>query len=299
MVPFQAIKDGRTYDRAPLLKPTGSQRKMAERAFLRARDRLPINVRDRLEKRKENEGHYINTVRYYPFPILAYGGSSDSIEELIRWGHTYATILIKIASAYRNPGNGAIRRFLYLSLTRYLSPHLLELIVNYRTVDDLAGAHLGDDNLKGWSVEWNLGSVGGLDEGFCTAKEIAKTAKLPEEPGGLNPVERDPVESIRDAIHWAYKSFCLGNQIPAVPRPYIACIEHDDLYGSTVSICERLKEIGEDVHLCFHQELSFRDGKLVTSSNRGVDLAYMDCHLEDLPHRHPLIKAASENAVEP
>ncbi len=295
---FQAIKDQRTFKRAPKLKPTSVQKSLAEQAVIRAENKLPSKTINKLYERYKEEGHYVNIIRYYPFPILAYGGSEDRIKELIDWGHTYAAIMGKIARLYRNPDQGTFRRFFYFPLMKFFSSHLLRLIEVYRTTDDLAGAHLGDDNLGGRSIEWNVGAVGGLDEGYLTAREVAGSWK----PGSgldrdIRPVEKDPVLDIRDALYWAYESFCQGNQIKPAARPFIASVEHDDLYGSTVSICERLNNLGEDVYLCFEQEISFDKGRLVTSSGHPIDLVYMDCHLEDLKEDHPILRAVSENAV--
>ena len=295
---FRAIKDQRTFNRAPKLKPTEVQKELAEQAVTRVQERLPFRVINRLKERHQHEGHYINMVRYYPFPILAYDGSADSIKDLINWGHTYAAIMRKIASAYRSLGQNDLRRFLHVSLMKFFPPHLLRLIENYRTTDALAGAHLGDDNLRGRSVEWNLGAVGGLDEGYLVAEEVARTWIPDQETeNDIRPVEGDPVEAVRDALRWAYESHCLGNHIRPAPSPFIASVEHDDIYGSTVSICERLREIGEDAYLCFARELSFQNGRLLTASGRPVDLIYMDCHLEDFPEGHPVLEAANENAV--
>ena len=295
---FRAVKDQRSFNRAPKLKPTEVQKELAEQAVIKTQDKLPPRVINKLKERHQHEGHYINTIRYYPFPILAYDGSADSIKELINWGHTYAAIMKKIASAYRSSRQNDLRRFLHVSLMKFFPPHLLGLIENYRTTDDLAGAHLGDDNLGGRSVEWNLGAVGGLDEGYLVAEEVAGTWE-PEQvtENDIRPVESDPVEAVRDALRWAYESHCMENHIRPSPNPFIASVEHDDIYGSTVSICERLRETGEDVYLCFTGELSFQNGRLLTASGRPVDLVYMDCHLEDFPEGHPILEAADENAV--
>ena len=296
---FRAMKDSRTFRDAPKLVPSHGQQNLAEGAFLRVREKLPTEVVKKLVKRFNVDGHYINTVRYYPFPIIVNEGSKDFIHDLIAWGKAYASIVKKVAEAYRKPDKSYCRRFLYVSLIRYFPPHLLHLLESYRTLDDLAGAHLGDDNIGGKSVEWNLGAVGGLDEGFLAAAEIARSR---ETTNGkidkvVGPVEHDAVETIRDALHWAYESFCSANHIQPGRKPRIAYVEYDDIYGSTVSICERMRELGENISLYFTHELTFRDGKLLTASGQPIDLVFMDCHLEDLHPRHPVLEAAGANRV--
>lgn len=279
--------------------PSPEQISIAAEAFKRALDKLPNNVVKRLERRFQEYGHCINTVRYYPFPIVVDNGSRRFAQDCIEWGGTYAGILRKIVTAYRSTGNSNCRRFLWAALMKYLEPHLVHLIEAYRTVDDLAGSHLGDDAIAGKSVEWNLGAVGGLDEGYSVAREIAKF-RLSDNSNAdenLMPVERDPAAEVRDALSWAYESFCLANGITAGSRPFIACTEYDDIYGSTVSICERMKEMGADADVCFAHEFVYRGQNLLTASGKKVDLVYMDCHLEDFSADHPLIQAAAANAV--
>ena len=296
---FRAAKDKRTFRHAPKLEPSAVQQNLAGGVYKRVRERLPPKIVKKLEERFRNEGHYINTVRYYPFPIFADKKSENLIKDLVDWGHTYAAILKKVTAAYRQPGNRYCRRFLHLSLIRYLPPHLLYLIENYRTVDDLAGAHLGDDNMGGKSIEWNLGAVGGLDEGYLVAQEVARsrTNNFDDVDTPFMPVEHDAVGTIREALHWAYESFCHANDIQPSEEPFIACVEYDDIYGSTVSICERLEQLGEKISLCFAHELIYRDDRLFTSFGQPIDIVYMDCHLEDLPPGHPLLEAIWANRV--
>lgn len=296
---FQALKDERTFDYAPKLAPSSVQQKLAEETFKRVRAFLPAKTAQKLEARYRAEGHYINTVRYYPFPILLDEGAKNFVDDLVKWGHTYATILRKVVAAYRKPGPSNCRRFFNISLVRYFPAHLLKLIHTYRTFDELAGAHLGDDNLGGKSVEWNLGAVGGLDEGNLVAQEVKRTRDKTNNDthSTLRPIERDPAGAILEALYWAYESFCTANDLHPSPKPFIAYTEYDDIYGSTVSICERLTALGENIHLCFGQEFSYRNDKLYTASGHPIDLVFMDCHLEDFPEGHPLIEAAAANKV--
>ena len=296
--PFKAIRGKNTFHYGAKLEPTVAQKELAKQAVLNVKDKLPSRVKNKINERYKKEGHYINTVRYYPYPILAYDGSADKIKELINWGHTYSNIIRKITSEYHNSKKNICRFFLYHSIIKFLPSHLIRLIDNYQTIDDLAGAHLGDDNTRARSIEWNLGAVGGLDEGFLVSNEVAKTwIPSSENEKDLRPIERDPVESIRDALHWAYESFCLANNIRPVAKPLVAYIEHDDIYGSTVSISQRLSDLGENIYLCFHHELSYKKGRLRTLSGYPVDLVYMDCHLEDLQEGHPILEASINNVV--
>lgn len=296
--PFKAIKGKNKLNYGAKLEPTVAQKELAKRAVLNVKDKLPSRVKNKINERYRKEGHYINTVRYYPYPILAYDGSANKIKELINWGHTYSNIIRKITSAYHNSKKNICRLFLYHSIIKFLPSHLIRLINNYKTIDDLAGAHLGDDNVRSRTIEWNLGAVGGLDEGFLVSNKVAeKWVPNSENEKDLRPVERDPVESVRDALHWAYESFCLANNIRPVAKPLIAYIEHDDIYGSTVSISERLSDLGENIYFCFHHELSYKNSRLRTLSGRPVDLVYMDCHLEDLQEGHPVLEASTNNVV--
>ncbi|MDY6971733.1 MAG: hypothetical protein SV775_05330, partial [Thermodesulfobacteriota bacterium] len=296
---FRAAKDKRTFRHAPKLEPSAVQQNLAGKVYKRIRQRLPPRIVKRLEERFRNEGHYINTVSYYPFPILADKKSKNLIKDLVDWGHTYAAILKKVASAYRQPGNRYCRRFLHHALIKYIPPHLLHLIEGYRTIDDLAGAHLGDDNMQGKSIEWNLGAVGGLDEGYLVAQEVAQSLAADFDYAGTPflPVERDAVGAIREALHWAYESFCLANGILPTQEPFIACVEYDDIYGSTVSICDRLEQRGEKISLCFGHELVYRDDRLFTPLGQPIDILYMDCHFEDLSPGHPILEAIGANKV--
>ncbi len=297
--PFKAIKGKNTFHYGAKLEPNVAQKKIAKLAFLNIKDKLPSKIKNKINERYRKEGHYINTVRYYPYPILAYDGSANKIKELINWGHTYSNIIRKITSEYHNSKKNICRLFLYHSIIKFLPSHLIRLINNYQTTDDLAGVHLGDDNtIRARTIEWNLGAVGGLDEGFLVSNKVAeKWVPNRKNEEDLRPIERDPAESVRDALHWAYESFCLANRIRPVAKPLIAYIEHDDIYGSTVSISQRLSDLGENIYLCFHHELSYKNGRLRTLSGRPVDLVYMDCHLEDLQEGHPVLEASTNNVV--
>jgi hypothetical protein len=297
---FRALQDGRRFEHAPKLPVSDEETALADAAVERAWEHLPAAVRDRLKERREREGHPINIIRYYPFPVLVDNGQPDALEHLHTWGEAYARILIKITNAYRQH-TPAVRRFLHHAVIKHLPVHLQPLIEQYHTQDLLAGAHLGDDFLAGRSVEWNLGAVGGLDEGWQTARQVTREwTPSNEEEKAFHPIEKDPAKVIRQALHWAYESFCLACHSPRntkEEKPFILFLEHDDLYGSTVSVCVRLSNLGEMTDLAFHHELLFQNGRLFTVRGHAVDLVYMDCHWEDLKPGHPLIRAAQENAV--
>lgn len=219
------------------------------------------------------------------------------MKELENWGVKYAGMISKIATAYRKEDMRVIR-FLDRTILKFIPPHLLRLVKLYKTIDELAGAHLGDDFLAGRTVEWNLGAVGGLDEGYRTAQQVKnKHLQRSEKNNVLSFVEKDPINPIRSALSWAYESFTIANSIEPVEKPLIVFLEHDDLYGSTVSICERLQQCGEKTELRFHHELSFKQGRLVTSEGRPIDLVYLDHHFEDLWKEHPLLQAVENNIV--
>ncbi len=283
--PYQALRDQRTFNQAPLLHPAPEEITLAEEALNRARDKLPETVSARLESRRELLGHPVRPLRYYPFPITT---NPEEIEALFRWGRTYASIIRKVLKEYLQP-RSPTKRFYRAALTRFLPPHLQELLSSYRTTDHLAGAHLGDDNINRMSIEWNLGAVGGLDEGFLVSKEVA-----PHIPPGLSPVEEDPVLPFRSALRHAYESHCLANGITPSPSPLMAFVEHDDIYGSTLSLCQRLHLQGERTCFCFDHELVFRD-HLETASGSRVDILCCDLHLEDLSPGHPILRALAEN----
>lgn len=94
--PFKAIKGKNTFHYGVKLEPTVAQKELAKQAVLNVKDKLPSRVKNKINERYRKEGHYINTVRYYPYPILAYDGSANKIKELIDWGHTYSNIIRKI-----------------------------------------------------------------------------------------------------------------------------------------------------------------------------------------------------------
>lgn len=294
---FRALVDDRVFEHAPVLQPEPEEADMANRAFARAQYRLPTQVAERLKIRQNKAGHPIRSLRYYPFPIIFKGSADSLIYQGFAWGDTYASIVRKIVRAYRRPGS-RVRRFLQASLLQFIPEHLLELLKTYRTLDDLAGSHLGDDHIGGRSIEWNVGAVGGLDEGHLVSKAVDKNLpKRPPENTLGSPLETDPLPVVREAIRWAYESHCLANNRPAKHTPLIAFLEHDDLYGSTVSICSRLKKAGENTLIAFEQELDWKGGLLFCADEGPIDIAYCDCHLEDLAQGHPLLKACGANAV--
>jgi len=294
---FQIPEGERPFPTAPRLPVRRAEQILGEQAFHRAEAFLPEKVKKKLADRSSVEGHLINSVRYFPHPIVPQDGDPECLQPLLHWGMTYASILSKVARAYRNRVPEAVR-FLDRSIIRFLPAHLRGLPESYKTLDDLAGTHAGDDFLAGRSVEWNLGAVGGLDEGYRTALELEKirTRKAASD-SGTHFVEKDPLPAIRSALHWAYESFAAANSLEPLKTPAIGFLEHDDLYGSTVSVCERLRECGEKAELCFHHELACENGRLVTSTNRPLDLVYMDFHFEDLLEGHPLLEAVRENRV--
>ncbi len=294
---FRPILDERVFEHAPVLQPQPEEACMANQAFARAQYRLPTQVAERLQARQNETGHPIRPLRYYPFPIVFQENADNPIHQGFAWGDTYASIVRKIVRAYRRPRSG-IRRFLQASLLQFIPEHLLELLEAYRTLDDLAGSHMGDDHIGGRSIEWNVGAVGGLDEGHLVSKAVDKN--LPKRhPGNTlgSPLETDPLPLVREAIRWAYESHCLANNRPAKNTPLIAFLEHDDLYGSTVSLCARLKKAGEKTLIAFEQELDWQEGRLFCAGYGPVDIAYCDCHLEDLGRGHPLLQACETNTV--
>lgn len=294
---FHALQDGRLFEHAPRLPVSDAEIALAGSAVNRAWKHLPRSIRTRLGDRRNREGHPVNVIRYYPFPVLVDNGRPGALDRLHAWGEAYARIIARIADAYQQQ-LPAVRRFLHHAVIKHLPPHLVPLIQAYKTRDLLAGAHLGDDFLAGRSVEWNLGAVGGLDEGWQTARQVLRDRRTPDPAQEtLLPVETDPVPHILKALRWAYESFCLANGRTPVPNPYTLFLEHDDLYGSTVSVCARLRDWGERTDLAFQHELAFHDQRLTTAEGRRVDLVSMDCHWEDLQGGHPLIQAARKNVV--
>lgn len=290
---FTALKGDQVFDRAPRLEPTPYQVREAQEAVSRVRGRLPSSLERRLKERFSQEGHFINMAAYFPFPVLI--SDKDHVEQCRLWGRTYAGILSKIARRYSSPEGWSLRRYLQAALVRHLPSHLTDLLELYRTTDHLAGAHLGDDSLDGRSIEWNLGAVGGLDEGFQASLAVRRF--LPKEKTALRPVEISPYETIRDALHHAYACHCGANGRKTRPRPLIAVVEHDDIYGSTVSIAEQLSLLGEKIHFCFDRELTFQDGHLRTAGGLVVDILSLDCHLEELEPDHAVLLALARNRV--
>lgn len=294
---FHAALDERSFQTAPILQPDPEEIGMARRAVDRARGRLPPGVEARLSERSDSQGHPIRPLRYYPFPILLQENGERFLRQTLSWGETYASIARKLVRAYRTPCPG-VCRYLKAALVQFLPEHLLHLLESYRTLDDLAGAHLGDDHMAGWSIEWNVGAVGGLDEGHLAAREVVRHLP-PHRPPSFpsSPIETDPAPMMQQAIRWAYESHCLASGRPPKARPLIVFLEHDDIYGSTVSLCRRLRKAGESTLLALDRELRWQDGRLSSAEGHTVDIAYCDCHLEELEANHPLIQACAANAV--
>ena len=294
---FRALLDERVFEHAPVLSPSPAEAELANQTLDRAAADLPAPIREKLQSRRADAGHPIRPLRYYPFPVVRTEDAEGFHRQALDWGATYASIAEKIVRAFRRPHSN-VRRLVHASLVRFLPEHLTPLLDAYRTTDDLAGAHLGDDHIAGRSIEWNVGAVGGLDEGYLVSREVAGNVPPPGQiEEALQPVEADPVPPVREAIHWAYESHCRANGRPPETSPLIAFLEHDDLYGSTVSLCSRMRRAGERTLLAFEQELRWRDGRLVRADREPIDIAYCDCHLEDLEPAHPLLQACARNAV--
>lgn len=264
----------------------------AEAALKQVSHLLPDYVIKKLAKRRKKEGCIINSVRLYPEPVLNYNNENNHLKNLVKWGWTYSVILEKIATIYQKNKNSFCHRFLEKALLRYIPDYQKNLINEYRTADPLAGAHLGDDNIKGKSIEWNLGSVGGLDEGDYVTKMLKKK--------GLNheiSVELDPVEIFHKTLLCSLESFCTANSYIKNRSPLIAFVAIYDIYGSTIRMCNMLEQKGARTYFCFDKELKYTNGSLITKHGEKIDILFLDAHIESLNRDSPIITALSQNAV--
>lgn len=266
---------------------------IASDVFKRSKSILPDRLVSKLSARYQKKGHYINYVKYYGLRVTLPLKEGVRIRQMHEWGKTYAAILKKIAQRYKTDQLSYCFKSIENALVRYLPDHLTRLMEDYKTDDDLAGAHLGDDNFNWKTIEWNLGAVGGLEEGYTAARLLHSYA----EKSNRRPVETAFLKTIRKMLMWAYEAHCKTNMIHMQTAPVIAYVEHDDIYGSSVAICRHLSDIGCNIRLCFDKELVLKNNTFLALDGEKVDILYLDCHLENLYENHPIIQALKKNTV--
>ncbi len=289
---------------------------IAQNTLISCKKKLPPRIIKKLLKRNNVEKHPINCIQCYLYPV---GISPDSLQQMKSWGICYAELLEKIAQSFFSKPDGYIKKFFNTTLLPYLPPWQKNLIYDYKTCNHLAGAHLGDDHFNGRSIEWNIGAVGGLEEGSGSEEEISHNLKKkinnvryisqsrPHSPciffkHHSHPVktifiDTNSIKTVMDALLYSYKSFCISNLITPKAKPLTAYIEHDDIYYSSVRSVRRLMDSGVKIRYTFHHTLNFTDEHLRTANGEIIDLVYLDCHLEDLHQEHPIIEAVRKNRV--
>ena len=271
-----------------MLPPHPEEISIARNTLSTCQETVPPDIREKLNLRNTLEKHPVNCIKYYPLPLKI---NQETLNQMRVWGICYGDLLEKITCSYFNEPDGYVRQFLDSSLFAYLPEWLKAIIVEYKTCNHLAGAHLGDDNFNGRSIEWNLGAVGGLEEGSGTEEEIAKEINY-------HPLQdTESIDAVLAAIRYAYEAHCRANRIAPKTNPCIAYIEHDDIYYSSVRIVRKLGKLGVNIHYTFHHALTFEDNHLKTKNGEIIDIIYLDCHLEDLHATHPVIQAVRNNRV--